>query len=260
MFEKVPGTLIISEPDAPANIDLMQQTKLISRNDRDKLLISTVRLLCKPYPGTERICIKHKGQCVSLIKPMSSLFPDIKQVLMYRNCKETVSSFLALLNSNPSTIVSRMLMDSDWLTVAKYFFKSRSESDFIRKTRESEAIHACTKVTNCVGLFTYMWAKYMFVYRDAISHDETILAVKYEDFLSERGNTFKNIFEKLGLDLRHVNEALTAFENDSQGGTLLSRSRIGHTSNYVISDKERIEADVILSSYNLPRMGDDFRI
>ena len=180
--------------------------------------------------------------------------------MIYRNCKETVASYIAFLNYNPLIRVSQMLMDSDWFTFAKSSIKKSAETDFIRKTTESEAITANNKVTSAVGLFTYMWANYMFVLRDAMRHDETIFAVKYEDILTDRIGTFREVFEKLGLDMNNLDTALTAFDKDSQRGTVVSRSRVGHSSNYLISEKEKIEADVILSCYTLPRIGDDFRI
>ena len=204
-------------------------------------MVSTIRIHCKPIPGTERICIKNNAGCVSLMKSMSNLYPDIKQIVIYRNCLETVSSFLALMNSNPYTIVGRILMDSDWFAFLKPFFKAHSEVELMRRTHET--------VTD-----------YMFVFHDAMIHDKNIIPVKYEDLLSSRLQTFKSIFEKLGLDLKHLDTALNAFEKDSQRGTILSRSRIGNTSNYIISGKEKIEADVIISSFCLPCMGNDFRI
>ena len=260
VLENIPGTLVIAEPDPPAIIDSMYRTQGISEEERDRLLISTIKLLCKPHAGTKRICIKTTGYCVSLVKPISKLFPDFNQILMYRNCEETVTSYVAFLNYNPLIKVLHILMDSDWLKFAKRFVKKSTEIDFIRKTKESEAIAADTKVTCTVGVFTYMWANYIFVLRDAMRHDKSIFAVKYEDILADKVETFRDVFEKLGLDLSNLETALTAFDKDSQRGTVVSRSRVGLSSTNVISDKERIEADVILSCYTLPRMGDDFRI
>ena len=78
-----------------------------------------------------------------------------------------------------------------------------------------------------------MWANYMFVLRDAMQHDGTILVVKYEDFLADKVEIFRDVFEKLGLDT-----ALTAFDKDFQRGTVASRSRVGQLSTYVISGKK----------------------
>ena len=260
ILESIPGTLLISEPDAPSNIELMQQIKTISEEERDLFLVSTIKLFCKPCPGTKMICIKTKNHCVSLMKHLSRLFPTMKQIFIYRNCKETVSSLMALQTATLFTKVSKVLIDSEWFTALKPLFKEQSEIIFIRKTPNSEAIHAINKVTNSVGLFTYMWANYMFVAQDAMSKDKNILAVKYEDLVSEKVVTCRHIFEKLGIDLKHLTTALTAFSQDSQRGSILSISRIGKTSARLITNQEMIEADFILSCYSLPRMGEDFRL
>ena len=263
VFEKVPGTLIISEPDAPAHIDNMQQMKTISESERNQLVVSTVRVLCKPYPGTERLCIKTRGVCISMMKDISKLFPDIKQIFMYRNCKETVSSYLALLSSVPFTVVGRACLDSEWLAAARPYFKRQTEVHFIRTLSESAGPHGDamnSKVFNSITMFTYMWANYMIIARDAMARDDNILPVKYEDLVTEKLETCKRIFKKFGLDMSQLSTVLTAFDRDSQRRSVLSRARIGNTPSRQISDQDRIDADVILLSYNFPLMGYDFRI
>lgn len=260
VLENVSGTLIMSEPDAPANIDLMQQRREITEDERDRLLVSATKLLCKPYPGARMICIKTKNHCISLMKHLSRLFPSMKQIFIYRNCRETVASLLSLQTATAYTKVSKVLIDSKWLTGLKPFFKAQSEIIFIRKTKTSEAINGLSKVTNSVGLFTYMWANYMLVALDAMSQDENILTVKYEDLVSAKSETCSLIFRNLGIDACHLATAITAFNRDSQRGSILSISRIGKPSNKLISNQEMVEADVILSCYNLPRMGEDFTL
>ena len=259
ILEKVPGTLVISEPDAPAHIDCMWQEKTISESEMNQLVISVVRILYKPYPGASKICIKTRGTCISMMRPISKLFPDINQIFMYRNCKETVSSFLALLSSVPFTRFGRVCLDSEWLTVVKPYFKQKTEVHFIRTLTESKDA-TIAKVFNSVTMFTYMWANYMLIARDAIEHDNNILPVKYEDLIKEKVDTCTKIFQTLGIDIDNIDAALAAFDKDSQQKSLLSRARIGHTTSRLLSERDRIDADVILSMYDMPLMGHDFRI
>ena len=261
ILEKVPGTLVISEPDAPAHIDCMWQVKAISESERDQLVISTVRMLCKPYPGAARICIKTRGTCIAMMKIISKLFPDIKQMFMYRNCKETVSSYLALLSSVPFTTAGRVCLDSKWLTVVKPYFKHQTEVHFIRTLKKStDAMISKVFVFNSITMFTYMWANYMLIARDAITHDDDILTVKYEDLINEKLDTCTSIFKKLGLDVTYLSTALSAFDKDSQRRSVLSRARIGKSTSRQTSENDIIDADAILSRYNMPLMGHDFRI
>ena len=107
-------------------------------------------------------------------------------------------------------------------------------------------------------MLIYMWIKYILIGRDALSRDQNILAVKYEDLVSNKFETCRMIFEKFGIDVKHLNVALSAFSKDSQRGTVVSRDRMG--SRTPVSDFDKIKCDAILSSFSLPQLGDDFRI
>ena len=257
VFEKVPGTLLLSEPDAPTNIDFMQKLKVVSESERDELMISIIRFLCKSSPGTARICIKTRGVCAVLMKDISKLFPQIKQIFLYRNCRDTVASYLAFLSSMSYSDLGRYLYDDDRLAVAKPFFKNQSEIYFLCKLKELEDTNVCS---NTVEMFAYMWANYILVARDAMSCDPSILPIKYEDLMLDKWKICKMIFEKLGLDMGHLNTALSAFDRDSQRGSIVSRHHIGSTPRKRIPEVDRRKADAILFHYNLPSMGDDFRI
>ena len=192
IFEKIPGTLLISEPEASSNMDQICLIKTVSDDDRRKWIRSFVRLMCKPNPGTNRICIKPRGVCISMMKDLSLIAPYVKQIFIYRNCRETVSSMLALMSVVPFSEVARICIDSDLLTLAKPHFWKESEKYFIRKP--SKPHPANLTCNNCIEMFTYMWAHYMFVARDAISRDENILPIKYEDMVSEKSPSLLHDF------------------------------------------------------------------
>ena len=54
VFEKVPGTLVLSEPDAPMNLCQMQSLTHVLDKEYNNIMRSTVRVLCKPYPKADR--------------------------------------------------------------------------------------------------------------------------------------------------------------------------------------------------------------
>ena len=93
-----------------------------------------------------------------------------------------------------------------------------------------------------------------------MSLDQKILPFKYEDLIADKGKVCETVLGKLEFDRNHLDDVVSAFENDSQRGTIVSRSRIGNTPRRRISDTDRIRADRILASYSLPAMGEDFRI
>ena len=74
VFESVEGTLVMAEPDAVQNAFYLLQDNDVSVEDVRRILSSTVRLLCKPHPGTERIFIKLRSSCTALMPDISAIF------------------------------------------------------------------------------------------------------------------------------------------------------------------------------------------
>ena len=257
VFESVPGTLVLAENDTPQNIVLLQKSNKLTESEYQNLLKSTVRVLCKPHPGTERIFIKTRAFAVCLMADLSKLFPNMKQMFMYRNCLETLSSWLAIMASVPELVVMRAFIDSETLSNIFPFFRKWLYGVLVFKSQESR--HVPINM-NTVSIFTYVLANYFMFARDAMSCDKAIVSIKYEDIVSETVRTCKLIFERMGLDLNDLNRAVVAFSKDSQRGSVLSRSLVGNDPRRRISAADRIKADAILTSYNLPCLGEDWTV
>ena len=242
----------------------MRHLKVVSETEMDNLFQDTVKVLCKPHPGTERICIKTRGACLGWMNNVSKLFPDFKQIFSYRNCKATISSYLAVLSSGPFTMLGRICYDSKWFSVAKPYSRRQMDFHSIRKSNKTEGQHCGAKESqiflNCATTFTYMWANYILIAQDAMSRNTDILPVKYEDPVTEKIATCRIMFKHLGLDTGHLNTVLTTFDQYSQRMSLISRARIGASKSRVISDQEQLNCDTILSIYRFPLMKNDFRL
>ena len=254
VFESVEGTLVMAEPDAVQNVFYFFQDSGVSDKDIRRILSSTVRLLCKPHPGTERIFIKLRSSCTALMTEISTLFPDIRQLFLYRNCQDTVSSFANALTSLPYGVVLLSCSDNEMLSNFLPIFRKMVR--FHIGTKRKDAIEVPMN-ENATGILTYLWAEQILVARDAISRDKHILTVRYEDIVSSPMETIRKIFASTEVDLKHLGKAVSSLDKDSQRGTGLSRSRICNQSRKV-DVADRINADRILTSYNLPLMGKDF--
>ena len=259
MFENIPGTMALAEPDAPQNVIYLRKKKIITQSEYENLLRSTIRVLCKPHPGINRICIKPTPIGVGMMTDMIKLFPNIKHLFLYRNCRETVSSWLAtILGSLPALRVTRMFVDNEMFSYVVPYFRQEMHSHTLYKFKDSPDIPM--KNVNTVGIMTHMWANFMLIARDAMSRDRRILPIKFEILSSAPKETCRRIFDAVGIDRSHLDRAITAFDKDSQRGTVLSRDRLKAAQRRYISEADRIKADIILSSYNLPFMGHDFRL
>ena len=78
--------------------------------------------------------------------------------------------------------------------------------------------------------------------------------------MSHPRETIKIVCQTVGLDFKLINDALTALNRDSQRGSALSGNLQKNDPRRQISVAKRIKADSILSSYNLPLMGEKFTL
>ena len=55
MFETVPGTIAIHEPDPPSRVFHLHGNNKVEKSEYEAILKSMVRIMCKPRPGVTRI-------------------------------------------------------------------------------------------------------------------------------------------------------------------------------------------------------------
>ena len=257
LFESVPGTILMSENDSLTNLAYMKEKGMVSHQEYEEILTSIVRVICKPRPNINRLCIKCRSCGMVHMKFISKLFPHIKQMFLYRNVQPTVSSFLGVTVSETALACWRYFADNEMIVrfipfLRKYLhnYFSLNDSDFLKDSSD----------INTVEMFTSMWTKFILQTQNVKSHYKNILPVKYEDLISDPQKTCEHIFEAVGIDIAVVKTALQVLKSDSQRGSVLSKSSIrGHPSRS-ISAADKIKANCILSRHNLPLMGEDFRI
>ena len=97
VFESVPGTLAITEPYSPLNLCNLLENQKQHVSEYKNLLKSIVRVLCKPHPCVQMVTIKSHSKCTMMMTDISKVCPYIKQIFVYRNSKETILSFLAII-------------------------------------------------------------------------------------------------------------------------------------------------------------------
>ena len=222
VFESAPGTIVMSEPDVISNISL-QTNDGLGVLELVNVLRSAIRVLCKPKPGAERFVVKTRSASTALMMDITKLFPYVKQIFMYRNCFETLLSFMAMSASMPYTIILRTCIDNETISSVLTFFRRNLRSLLLPNVKNSEDVPLNT---NILGLFTHVWSNYILLAREAMSQNSDILPVKYEDLNENQTEFCKMIFKKLNIDPTNINESLPIFTKDSQRGSELSQSQL----------------------------------
>ena len=257
IFESVPGTLAIDQPDAPTNLHFLRECNIMDDEDYKVVLKSIIRVLCKPYPGTERICIKARPPCTTMMTDISNLYPDIRQLFIYRNSFGVIRSYLATMVTDPYPVVLRACTDAEWFSKFIPYIRKALQKYFLPKTK---ALVDVSHNISTAGLACCGWVNQILLARDALSHDLNIMSVKYEDILSRPRGTLCNIFDCVGISDGYIDHALKSLERDSLRGTPISRNKNRDSAIQYMSFLDRVECDAILSKYKLPLMGEDFRI
>ena len=253
VFERVPGTLVLSEPDTPLKVCDMQTLNIVTELEYNNIVMSMVRIICKPYPNAERIVIKTRSACAPLMLPLSKLFPtQVQQIFMYRDSLSAIGSWGASMGVTPYGIIIRTCADNEVISSLVPFFRKQFRFEIQSQLFTLPDI----PLTNTFEQLVHMWAHFMILARHAISSDPNILPLRYEDILSQPTETVTKVFRAVRLNVNLVDNALAALKQDSQRGSALSGNLLKNSPRRQISTENRVVADRILSSYKLPRMGE----
>ena len=257
IFEAMTGTVTLAEPQAPQNVANLRKFDQINLAEYDSCLQSAVRMLCKPQPGTTMICIKGTPAAVSTMADISNLFPNFKHIFAYRTCLGTVSSWLGVMTSTSFNIALRASIDSEWFSSVVPIGRNHFINVLIDRANHAPRF---SFKTNTVGLIVHMWANFIFIAKEAMSNNNSILPVKYEDMLSDPLATCSRLFQHMGLDQQHLEGVTDVFKRDSQRGSILSRGKIFDSSQRRVCPTDRTNANAILSLYGLPQLQEDFSL
>ena len=258
IIESVPGTLLMSEPDALTNLAYMRVARVLTNDEQDKLLSSVIRVICKPHdPSTVRICIKPRFAAMIQMESLFRLFPDMKQMFLYRNSLETMSSFLKFSAIRPSQKIFRFCADTD--RIAAVFTSPRALNiQVLGIVHENQ--FKDPKAMDTYEMVATFWASAVCLAKRLKSSNNSLLLLKYEDLIDDQNKFCSDLFKAVDIDISEVNGALSALEKDSQEGTTMAERSSGKDPwRHFTSDSIR-KANIILSKYQLPPLGDGFRI
>ena len=258
IIESVPGTLLMSEPDVLTNLAYMRVARVLTKDEQDKLLSSVIRVICKRHdPNTVRICIKPRFAAMIQMESVFRLFPDMKQMFLYRNSLETISSFLNFSAKRPSQKIFRFFADTE--RIAAVFTFPRAFGIYILGI-EHENQFKDPKAMDTCEMYATFWASALCLAKHIKSSNNDLLLPKYEDLIDNPYKFCSDLFRAVDIDISEVNKALSALEKDSQEGTIMAERSKGKDPWRHFTKDGIQKANIILSMYCLPDLGDAFRI
>ena len=255
IFESVSSTMLVSENDALTNLGYLKAE--IPLTEYDEILVSIVRMICKPYPGMKRFCIKPRSCGMVHMEAIARLFPQIRQLFLYRNSLETLSSLLQYTYFDRVKIWTRFCTDSDVISWLIPFFRKRLYYYLAFKTDKLDKSPSNMNTTEMVAA---MWASFICQARDMKSRDKNIIFIKYEDLLSDAQLVCNRIFEATKIDVSEVETAVSVMRKHSQKGVDFQEFSKTKPPGHRISQLDRKNVDTILLDHELPLLSEDINI
>ena len=222
MFEAVPGLVTISEPDALTNLTTYRSS--MDYETWKKIYKSAIRLQCKPGPSC--YCIKTRSSSTRDVDTVAELFPNMRQLFLYRNGLKTIQSimktfedllFFRFLYACQTNILLRNIMPERLSRfLGKNLVPDRKEHSWAKED-------SFLKNVSVFGMMTLHWAAMIHEYRKLYNDGIKIRAIRFEDIVSNPAKACEAIFKYCELSTSYVAEAVKSLEKDSQRGTLIGK-------------------------------------
>ncbi len=226
MFSKVPGTRVLSEPNATVGIHEMRTQNKISPKESKALLKSALRLTCKcePNSGVERVFVKLGTRQGIQLEDIQELFPEFKYFFNTRHPLPTLKSSLRGLK-----------LFTEFLFVRLGMLMFMSETKNVKVTYREDLPH--NKIFNdlilshptkkekdveTIVLGNYTQAILSCLINKKVYGDRIVL---YEDLIRDPECVTKSMFDAMDIPHKYIPAALDAMKRDSKQGGSFSTSK-----------------------------------
>jgi hypothetical protein len=216
----VPGVWSLSEPDAYSTLIMQNAISAERLGFSDAQTVSLIRactrLLFRPPAGKgfDTFAVKLKSQSLFHADLFHQALPNSRFVFLYRHGVTWCNSFYQMIRKFG---VPALLTGDDRMMI---WSAATAASD-------PGLLHAHVDVTQTEVptelALAPAWVVNMAEYRRQLRGGVPFLALRYDEINAERVPSLQRLFAHCGLPEIHVQQALKAFENDSQAGTKIAR-------------------------------------
>ncbi len=225
MLNQVPGIRVLSENRALSTIDELMGERVITPDENDRLLRSTLRTLCKVSPGeqVDRVFLKLSRRNARQFVVIAQLFPKFHLIV---NTRHPVPS-LESIGRTTGKATSGSLWDRlgiNWRENIrkKWLFPYDGKYDYILERLNlnpwwpSISFEEQNILMHCLVVASY------FDHRDL--YDRAIL---YENLVRDPEGEMRGLFDCMEIPHEHLESSLEAMKRDSQNGFFGARRQGG---------------------------------
>ncbi len=241
IFNRLGTTLSLSEPDVASQFVHMRSADGSRDTELRDLIDCTVRMLFKPnaFKTPTTCAIKFRSEATPIIDLYYEAFPEAKSIYLYRDAIGYVASFYRLF---------RLVGFPESMTLEEYFamMSPIERSDF----RQLQAyLDPDADQITVPQQVTLIWLSHMERYLAQHARGIPMLTMRYEDLNQKRKQALSTIFNYCGLPVDQVAQTLSAFEGDSQAGTILAREKPNESNSLRLTEEQIAEIKTILSRH-----------
>ncbi len=247
VFNQVDGVVSLSEPDVGTQFAQLRQHDGSRDPELRSLFDSTVRVL---FSNTGKpaatFALKLRSEALLLMDMVQALYPQAKNLFLYRDAVGWVASFYRVLRTE---------VDFTSLPVGDFvaMFSAMFNYDF---SNAADYLDPEAKEASLVEMLTLWWLTIMDWYLVQSARGIPILPVRYADLNANSEAVVKAIFTYCDLPVAAVDSAMHVFEQDSQAGTGLARENSTEGNRFRLTDAETAEVERILARHPVIKVSD----
>lgn len=266
VFEAIPNCTTVSEPmcmftyrnEGGVVYNTKKYRQLLNSETYENVVKATARMMAKPNEHNPDILFIKNFTLSGVIEVplLEQMFPNDSHLFLYRDCLDTVQSYLKSLNSHFWMALVMKLRANACLRYTirspKLLFKALSPPEIIDMNQWLNDTNTQLDMS-AFGLLVIQWSSCCQYYTHLVNTTPTQMkAIRYEDIVEHKDATLHLLFEFCGISLDYMELAKKSLEADSQAGTCLSMTTLNQFKKTHITDELINEGNFYLKGFQLP--------
>ena len=213
IFAQIPGVINISEPDALTLLVTARNSNSYNEDDLVALLRAAICLLCKTE--TERAwVIKGRSYVIGLVDWLYELFPQSRNLFLYRHAETWLRSFLSSFGDSVElSNEERRGMELQ---------RRELMGSLVPSIAEFDANHYLSHAAVLSLVWLWIMERYVRFYEMGVE----MLAIRFASWRSNPRKTAEAMLDYCGCRPADMTAVYEALNRDSQAGTGLSQDSI----------------------------------
>lgn len=233
----------LSEPDVATQLAHLRFEADENRiSEIRNLAQCAMRFLFKPYhtDGIHAHALKFRSEGIRVADLMQNVFPDAKNLFLYRDAMSWVLSFYKLIKSNHD--MPEYLSVNDWIKRNE----DNKRADFSHLTAYLPSRSINVSIPEQLALWKIAIIEW---YLEQIELGTPILAVRYQDLNQYREKVLKSIFTYCGIPKSRLSLGIRAFDRDSQADSHLIRKKEKEINGLKLNVEQTLSVSSILNRH-----------